>query len=38
MSVPGPPQTDRDALLRYLVAFPADAKIYGEGEMGNPSA
>jgi hypothetical protein len=29
MSVPDPPRTDRDALLRYLVEFRAGAKIYG---------
>lgn len=34
MSLLSPPRTDRDALSRYLAAFPAGAKIYGEGEIG----
>jgi CRP-like cAMP-binding protein len=34
MSLLSPPQADRDALSRYLVAFPAGTTIYLEGEIG----
>lgn len=34
MSVLSQPRTDRDALSRFLVSFPAGAKIYAEGEVG----
>ncbi len=34
MSLLSPPRADRDALSRYLVAFPAGTTIYLEGEIG----
>jgi CRP-like cAMP-binding protein len=34
MTVLSPPRTESGSLSRYVVSYPAGAKIYGEGEIG----